>query len=72
MVSLRSARIEHKRGTVRVPGLSEAVELIFRHEFSLRLKDAKTFVLQRCEKLRPSKRDGPAAGCLPLEAAGGE
>src|SRR5215472_6150010 len=58
-------QIEHKRGAVRVPGLSEAVELIFRHEFSLRLKDAKIFVLQRCEKLRPSKRDGPAAGCLP-------
>jgi hypothetical protein len=30
-------------GAVRVPGLSEAIELIFRHEFSLRLKDAKTF-----------------------------
>jgi hypothetical protein len=44
--------------------LGEAVELIFRHEFS--------FVPKWREKLWPSKCDGLAAGGLPLEAAGGE
>src|SRR5262249_32900279 len=57
-------QVEHERGAISVPGLSEAVEPIFRHEFS--------FVLKQCERLWPGERDGPAAGCLPLEAAGGE
>src|SRR6516225_2978231 len=58
-------QIEHKRGAVRVPGLSEAVELIFRHEFSLRLKDAKTFESLReamAEQAWRTRRRLPAPG----------